>query len=92
VACTGPPTATAILPDPAPIREESAMPQGTIRDFDPHNGRGSLLDDGLLEHVFDREAFTASGLQELRIGQRVRFELEGDAEDARVAHLNIVSL
>ncbi len=68
------------------------MPQGTIRDFDPRTGAGSLLDDGLVEHSFDREAFTASGLQELRIGQRVRFELGGDADPPRVAQLNIVSL
>jgi cold shock CspA family protein len=68
------------------------MPQGTIRDFDPIRGDGSLLDDGLRERAFDREAFRASGLQELRIGQRVRFELDGDADDPRVAQLNIVSL
>lgn len=69
------------------------MPQGTIRDFDPLNGTGSLLDDGLEEHQFGREAFTASGLQELRIGQRVRFELEDQGtDDHRVSHLNIISL
>jgi len=68
------------------------MPQGTIRNFDPIRGNGSLLDDGLRERPFDREAFTAAGLQELRVGQRVRFELEGDADAPRVAHLNIVSL
>lgn len=68
------------------------MPQGTIRDFVPHTGAGTLLDDRLVEHPFDREAFTAAGLQELRIGQRVRFVLEGDADEPRVAQLNIVSL
>lgn len=68
------------------------MPQGTIRDFDAHTGAGSLLDDALVEHRFDREAFTASGLQELRIGQRVRYEFEGDADEPRIAQLNIVSL
>ena len=68
------------------------MPQGTIRAFDPTTGAGSLLDDDLREHRFDREAFTASGLQELRIGQRVRFELQDNGDDPRVALLNIVSL
>ena len=68
------------------------MPQGTIKDFDPASGTGTLIDDGLLERQFDREAFTASGLQTLRIGQRVRYELEGDDEQPRVAQLNIVSL
>jgi cold shock CspA family protein len=68
------------------------MPQGTIKAFNPATSEGSLLDDGLRELSFDREAFVASGLRELRIGQRVRFELEGDQADPRVSHLNIVSL
>ena len=68
------------------------MPQGTIKEFDPESGTGTLIDDGLLERRFDREAFAASGLQVLRIGQRVRYELEGDGEEPRVAQLNIVSL
>ena len=68
------------------------MPQGTIKDFDVLSSEGTLLDDGLRELSFDREAFVASGLQELRIGQRVRFELEGTPEEPRVSHLNIVSL
>lgn len=68
------------------------LPQGTIRTFDPATQTGSLLDDGLVEHLFSREAFTASGLQELRIGQRVRFELFNDAGEPRVTQLNIVSL
>jgi cold shock CspA family protein len=68
------------------------MPQGTIKAFDTATSEGSLLDDGLRELTFDREAFVASGLRELRIGQRVRFELEGEQDDPRVSHLNIVSL
>lgn len=68
------------------------MPQGTIKSFDPASQSGSLVDDALLEHPYDREAFTAAGLQELRIGQRVRFELEGDEDAPRVTRLNIVSL
>ena len=69
------------------------MPQGTIRSFDPDTGTGALLDDQLLEHRYDREAFVASGLQELRIGQRIRFELQNVGDGStRVALLNIVSL
>ncbi|MTV23812.1 cold-shock protein [Nitriliruptoraceae bacterium ZYF776] len=64
------------------------MPQGTVKTFHAQTGTGSLLDDALVEHAIDREAFTASGLMELRIGQRVRFELLDD----RVSHLNVVSL
>lgn len=82
----------AILPGGDAIREEFSM-QGTIRSFDPATRSGSLLDDGLREHHYDREAFVASGLQEFRIGQRVRFELQEDNDGAsRVAMLNIVSL
>ena len=65
------------------------MPQGTIRSFDPENRSGSLLDDHLDEFRFSGRAMQASGLRELRIGQRVRFTVESDRE---VATLNIVSL
>ncbi len=68
------------------------MPQGTIKAFDAADSTGSLLDDGLKEYPFDREAFVASGLRELRIGQRVRFEFEGEQDDPRITQLNIVSL
>lgn len=68
------------------------MPQGTIRSFDPATGSGSLLDDELVELPFAGHAMRASGLRELRIGQRVRFTLTGDGERREVATLNIVSL
>jgi cold shock CspA family protein len=64
------------------------MPQGTIRSFDRATRSGSLLDDALDEHRFDGRVIAASGLRELRIGQRVRFTLAGD----RIATLNLVSL
>lgn len=67
------------------------MPQGTVKSFDPHDQTAVILDDTLVELPVDREAFAASGLLELRIGQRVRFELEGD-DDPRVTNLNVVSL
>jgi len=68
------------------------LPQGTVRSFDATTSTGSLLDDGLNEREIDREAFVASGLMQLRIGQRVRYELEGDGDDARVTRLNIITL
>ncbi len=64
------------------------MPQGTIKHYDPATRTASLLDDALVEYPIDAEAVAASALQELRLGQRVRFELDGD----RVTQLNIVSL
>jgi cold shock CspA family protein len=68
------------------------MPQGTVKSFDPVSETGSLLDDHLREHVIDREAFVASGLMDLRLGQRVRFEFEGDDEAPRVTQLDIISM
>ena len=68
------------------------MPQGTVKHFDPQTGIGSLVQDDLVERDIDREAFTASRLMELRVGQRVRFEVEQDGDDERVTQLNIISL
>lgn len=50
-----------------------------------------MLDD-LTELPYDTETFAASGLMELRIGQRVRFELAGEGEERRVTDLQLVSL
>jgi cold shock CspA family protein len=68
-----------------------SMPQGTVKSFDPARRTAVLMDDALVELAVDREAFAASGLLELRTGQRVRFELQED-DDRRVTNLNIVSL
>jgi 2-phospho-L-lactate guanylyltransferase len=51
------------------------MPQGTIRDFDPHTRTGTLLQDDRTEVHIDPESLERSGLRYLRIGQRVKFEL-----------------
>ncbi len=66
--------------------------QGTVKSFDPETRETVLLDDSLQQLKVDAEAFAASGLLELRIGQRVRFELVEDGDDARVTNLGIVSL
>lgn len=66
--------------------------QGTVKSFDPDSRRTVVLDDSLQEHEVDAEAFAASGLLELRVGQRVRFELVEDGDDERVSNLGIVSL
>jgi cold shock CspA family protein len=71
------------------------MPQGTVKSFDPSTQTAVLLDDTLRLHEVDREAFAASGLLELRLGQRVRFELDGDGgsgDDPRVTNLNLLTL
>lgn len=68
------------------------MPQGTVKAYDHGNQTAVLLSDELAELGIDREAFAASGLLELRIGQRVRYELQQDGDETRVTNLNIVSL
>ncbi|HUG85635.1 MAG TPA: hypothetical protein VMM13_13805 [Euzebya sp.] len=68
------------------------MPQGTIKTFDMHSRSGSLVLDDLTELTFDTDTFVASRLLELRIGQRVRFDLDGAEADRQVRNLQIVSL
>lgn len=68
------------------------MPQGTVKSYDHGTQTAVLLTDELAELGIDREAFAASGLLELRIGQRVRYELQQDGDETRVTNLNIVSL
>ncbi|HEX6256255.1 MAG TPA: hypothetical protein VFZ70_10650 [Euzebyales bacterium] len=64
------------------------MPQGTIKDFNIETGAGTLVDDHSEELAFDSQAFLDSGLEELRLGQRVRFRRDDD----RVTDLQVVSL
>lgn len=66
--------------------------QGTVKSFDSESRRAVLVDDSLRELPVDAEAFAASGLLELRLGQRVRFELAEDGDDLRVTNLGIVSM
>jgi cold shock CspA family protein len=68
------------------------MPQGTVKSFDPATKSGALLDDRLRQYTFDRETFIASGLMDLRLGQRVRYELEGSDDEPRVTQLDIISM
>lgn len=69
------------------------MPQGTIKRYDRESRTAVLLDDQLVQLEVDREAVAASGVLELRLGQRVRFELEEDADgEPRVTNLAIVSM
>ena len=58
------------------------MGQGTIKDYDPEEGVGSLLTDDRTEVAIDRRSIEGSGIRTLRLGQRVRFEAAD--EDGRV--------
>lgn len=68
------------------------MPQGTVKTFDPESRSGTVVLDDQTELAYDTQTFLASGLEELRLGQRVRFEIAGTGDDRRVQHLNLVSL
>jgi 2-phospho-L-lactate guanylyltransferase len=59
--------------------------QGTVSSFDNQTRGGAvLLDDGA-ELVFPPEAFVASGLRLLRVGQRVRLQRDGTGQVVRLS-------
>jgi 2-phospho-L-lactate guanylyltransferase len=63
--------------------------QATVRSFDPRTRTGDvLMDDGSVVE-FPARAFDASGLRLLRLGQRVRLELDADGT---VGFLTIATL
>ena len=63
--------------------------QGTVAEFDGTDGSGSvLLDDGT-PVGFGGDAFAASGLRHLRVGQRVRLETDGAG---RVTKVTLVTM
>ncbi|MGH8896548.1 MAG: cold-shock protein [Egibacteraceae bacterium] len=68
------------------------MPQGTVKHFDIETHTGTVLLDNQEELPFDAETFAASGLIELRLGQRVRFEIVQAAGGRQIRQLNLVSL
>ena len=63
--------------------------QGTVKTYDTNTRRGSLLTDDRTEIAIDDHSFADPSLRFLRIGQRVRFEVEpgGDRSVARGLHL-----
>ena len=67
------------------------MPQGTVKYFDSTTNTATIVLDDQEELPVDADTFAASGLLELRLGQRVRFEVEGTGDERRVRQLNLVS-
>ncbi|MGP3986369.1 hypothetical protein [Streptomyces sp. 3N207] len=66
--------------------------QATAYTYDPESRSGSvLLDDGT-PLPFESPAFDAGGLRLLRPGQRVRIELEGEAEARRITLVTLQTL
>jgi cold shock CspA family protein len=60
------------------------MPQGTVKHFDVETSTGTVLLDNQDELPIDAETFAASGLLELRLGQRVRFQIDDEGGRPRV--------
>jgi cold shock CspA family protein len=65
------------------------MAQGTIRDYDAVARTGSLLLDDGTEVGIDATSLEGAGIIDLRIGQRVRFDVveEGGRKIARTLRL-----
>ena len=68
------------------------MAQGTIKDFDDQERRGSLLMEDSTEVAIDAVSVEGSGLRSLRLGQRVRFELVEESGRKVARNLQIVTL
>jgi 2-phospho-L-lactate guanylyltransferase len=58
--------------------------QATVRSFDPDTQDGELLLDDGSPLSFSGRAFATSGLRLLRLGQRVRIEMDASGEVTRV--------
>lgn len=58
--------------------------QGTVASFDAQSRSGRLILDDGSEIEFGREAFDASGLRLLRLGQRLRIERDSAGSITRV--------
>jgi hypothetical protein len=58
--------------------------QATVRSFDLGTHDGELLLDDGSPRSFSGRAFEASGLRLLRLGQRVRVEVDASGEVTRV--------
>lgn len=54
--------------------------QATVHTFDPLTDAGSVILDTGKVVPFPAEAFAASGLRHLRVGQRLSIEASGDPE------------
>jgi cold shock CspA family protein len=64
--------------------KERTVDQGTIKDFHEEDRTGSLLTDDGSEIAIDGASLEGSDVLTLRIGQRVKFEIE-DRDGSRFA-------
>lgn len=62
--------------------------QATVSRFDAATRSGTVLLDNGIELPYDSDAFDAAGIRLLRLGQRVRIEVAGDADTDASTHAN----
>ena len=74
---------------PVAHRSQEGEMQGTIKEFDPESGVGSLLLDDGTEVAIDPASTAGSEIRSLRLGQRVDFDVDeaGDRKIARDLHI-----
>jgi 2-phospho-L-lactate guanylyltransferase len=65
--------------------------QGTVKTYDTDSRTGSLLTDDRAEIAIDARSFGDPPARFLRIGQRVRFEVETAAEGTVARDLHLVT-
>jgi cold shock CspA family protein len=65
--------------------------QGTIKDFDEQTRTGSLLMEDHAEIRIDRSSIGDEAIRTLRIGQRVKFDLEEKDGERLARDLRIVT-
>jgi len=65
--------------------------QGTIKEYDDRTRSGSLLTDDRREIAIDARSFGDPEIRTLRLGQRVRFELEGEGDQPVARDLRLVT-
>jgi cold shock CspA family protein len=66
--------------------------QGTIKEYDGADRRGSLLMDDRSEVAIDATSLEGAGLRTLRIGQRVKFDLADESGRKVARSLRIVTI
>ena len=69
----------------APGAPEEGTVQGTIKHYDEVGRTGVLLTDDRMEVSIDDRSLADPAIAQLRIGQRVHFELERTDDGAAVA-------
>jgi cold shock CspA family protein len=67
------------------------MAQGTIREYDAGERTGSLLMDDRTEVGIDATSLEGAGIIDLRLGQRVRFDLVDDGGRKMARTLRLVT-